>query len=499
MATEKPTQEKVVSAENHRNVYGPLMEAIMTPFIHITYTILIWIGLCVMDWVFGHPTGLIGYGYFALAALAYLPFSFLLITFIYSFAYKGESLPRRFDLMEKPRVAVLYTTYNDILPITLERTEEAIDYPADLWVLSDSDDPDAIEKEQSFGWWTWYTREDGRGGKCGMINDWLDEHGDEYDYFITMDADSIFDDGNITRLVEHAEHPSNQDIGVFQMLMEVHPALATTTFSRVIGRGVQWSTRFLPMVMKSVYGQNTYWGSNGLVRVEAVRDIGGYNEELLCEDFVLTTELDKAGWRAVIVDEYSYEGFPLDLHTLRTRTVRWVRANREMFSMLFTKNVSIGTRLNCITPLVFYMITPILLALVVLPLLVSNIGVGGGGSMWYAAAVFGFIFLHRMVAARDQPLKFIVTAILETLAILGMSLRVTYALLIPDDTWDPCSKEEQSFTWRESFRFMVPELLFGLVLLGSTIYTQSLAGDLLTGVWGVAFVSGPIILRYTSD
>lgn len=330
----------------------------LRPAMHITWVVVVWIGLCCIDWSFGHPITLLGYAYFVLAVLAYLPFSFLFVTFCYHFISDEYSVPRVWKLDENPQVAVLYTTYNDVMPCALEETQQAIEYPADLWILSDSDDPDAVAIEESFGWWTRFTRTTSRGGKGGILNDWMDMYGDDYEYIITLDADSILTTGNVTQLVEHAEHPSNSHIGVFQSLMKVSPTLATTRFSQIIGRGVQWSTRFQPLVMRAIYGQNSYWGSNALLRIDAIRESGGFEEELLCEDFILSTRLDRHGWTTLVIDAYSYEGFPLDLYALRTRTLRWVRANREMVSLLFSNDVSLGTRVNCCTPLAFYAVAP---------------------------------------------------------------------------------------------------------------------------------------------
>ncbi|WP_336344413.1 glycosyltransferase family 2 protein [Halalkalicoccus ordinarius] len=467
--------------------------------VHLGTVGVVWAVLAVVQWLLIGPRTFLDYTYLMLSTVAFLPFSLLLTNFVYHFAYAGETLDRKRLLDAGPNVAVLYTTYNDVLPGCLEETERAVEYPVDYWILSDSDDRTAIDTERKFGRWRRYTRENGRGGKCGIINDWLAEHGDEYEYFITLDADTMLAPGNVTRLVEHAEHPENADVGIFQTLKEVHPDLATTPFARIIGRGVKWSTRISPLVTKLVYGQNTYWGSAGLIRKRAVLDVGGYDEHLLCEDFVLTTKLDKAGWQTIVVDQRSYEGFPLDLHALRVRTVRWVRANRQMLPLLFSSDVSIGTRMNCLTPIMFYTVTPILLGLVVLATILPAFGDAAVPSAAFAALVFAFIFFHRGVVARRELRAFLATATLETLVVLGMSLRVTGALLLGRSVWIPSRKVSREFDWSESLQHTYPEVGFGLLLAGALIVRRHNPGlILLIGLWAGSFLSAPFILRYSS-
>lgn len=477
-----------------------IRDRLLRPRWHVVSIVLTWVLFVLAEWYLAGATTAVEYGFFALSSVAFVPFALLLTNFGYHFLYEGETLPRRsLDEGSTPRVAVCYTTYNDVIPLCLEQTAAAVEYPVDRWILTDSDDPAAIESEKTFGAWRRYTRETGRGGKCGIINDWLADHGDEYDYFLTLDADTMLAEGNVTRLVEHAEHPDNAGIGIFQSLKEVHPDLASTPFARIVGRGVKWSTRISPMVMKSVYRQNTYWGSGGLIRTDAVRDAGGYDERLICEDFVLTVKLDRAGWRTLVVDDRSYEGFPLDLHALRVRTVRWVRANRQMLPLLTERGVSAGTRLNVLTPVLFYAVTPVLLSLVVLAALFPRFGDGSLAALAFAAGVFAFIFLHRSVAAPGQFRAFLETAVLETLVVLGLSLRVSGALLFGRFEWVPSRKVTRSFDWPASLRQTLPEVAFGLLLVAVAALRDPTGGLVaVVGLWAVSFLAAPVILRYTS-
>lgn len=155
----------------------------------------VWTLLVVVEWLRVSPTTAVDYAYNALASIAFLPFALLLTNFVYHFAYPGETLPREPIGEEGPHVAVLYTTCNDLVPLCVERTAEAVEHPVGLWILSDSDVPEAIATDRRFDGWRRYTRGVSRGGKSGIINDWLADHGDGYEYFVTLDADTMLAPG----------------------------------------------------------------------------------------------------------------------------------------------------------------------------------------------------------------------------------------------------------------------------------------------------------------
>lgn len=134
-----------------------------------------------------------------------------------------------------------------------------------------------------------------------------------------------------------------------------------------------------------------------------------------------------------------------------------------------------------------------------LPLVFPTVGVGGLMSMSFGAGVFSFIFFHRLVVTHDTPIEYVVTATLETFTMLGMSLRVGYALVVANDSWNPSPKKAMGYTWTESVRVMVPELCVGcLLFVYACLTVDSLGSFVLIGVWSTSFVAGPFILRYMS-
>ena len=112
----------------------------------------------------------------------------LLIFFTFSFSLTFNK--RLFSLFLKPfplarldeapvrKVAVLYTTINDVVPECLERIEQT--QAVDVYVLDDSTDPhkrqivDSISADRGYA----ILRRDSRTGyKAGAINNWLGKYG----------------------------------------------------------------------------------------------------------------------------------------------------------------------------------------------------------------------------------------------------------------------------------------------------------------------------------
>ena len=131
---------------------------LLRPRAHVTVISSVWALLVTVEWILVAPTTVVDYAYYGLAAIAFLPFALLLTNFLYHFVYAGEALPRVSRNEETPRVAVLYTTYNDIVPYCVAQTANAVEYPVDFWMLSDSDVPEAIATELSFDDWRHFTR-----------------------------------------------------------------------------------------------------------------------------------------------------------------------------------------------------------------------------------------------------------------------------------------------------------------------------------------------------
>lgn len=459
-----------------------------------------------LEWARVRPESIMEYAYLALVAVTTVPLAILLVSAaVYAFA-RPRSLPRATP-PAWPRVAVLYTGFNDTLVFAIAETLRNLEYPsAEVWLLTDSNRPEAIANEAALPSSVRVFRRAGRrGGKAGAINDWLRGEGDRFEYVVPMDADAILRSGSLRALVEIAEHPANRGYAGFQSLMEVHPALAPSAFARILGRSVKWGTRIVALSNQWLFGQGMYWGSNALLRTASILSVGGWVEDNICEDFALTARLDAAGWPIALVDVYNYEGFPPDALSLRERTVRWCRANLSVAPSVFRVRTGFAVRLSVVTPILFYAMAPALLALLVLCLVAPPAASFYRTSGLTGVVLLAFVFFHRLIAVRNKLASlrgFAATLALETLVILGMSLRITWAIVVAPfrkALWVPSRKNVASLGWRQVIRASWPEVVFGGVLLALVADFQPPVMSVLpASVWILSFLATPWVLWVSS-
>lgn len=458
------------------------------------------------EWIRIGPSSLLEFVYLALLGVALVPISILLVSTV-AYLARGPMEFDRMPLATTPPVAILYVAFNDMLLESIHQTLENLECPeARVWLLSDSTDQVELAEERRLPATVQvFRRPDRRGGKAGAINDWLRAHGTEFSYVVPMDADAILAKGSLPKLLEIAEHPNNRRYAGFQTLMEVHPSMAPTPFARLLGRGVKWGTRIVPLANQRLFGQGMYWGSNALLRTQVVTAAGGWVEGNICEDFALTARLDAAGHPIALIDMYNFEGFPPDALSLRERTVRWCKANLSVAPSLFRMNTSFAVRLNVIMPILFYAMAPTLLALLVINVTAPPEVPLHRFSTALGATLLAFVVLHRLVLVprtRTSLSSFFATLAAETLVVLSMALRISWAfvdLLIHAPHWEPSRKRAQRLSAVAAIRASIPELAFGALLISLIgIYRSPLPSTVLASVWIASFVSAPAILWWSS-
>lgn len=466
----------------------------------MTFTLLVLEGLRV------EPATPIEFAYLSLLGIALVPLSILFVSTISYVVLRPESFPRA-RVPEWPKIAVLYVAYNDALLRPIQMTLQNLEYPeAEVWLLSDSTETEAIALEETLaGHVRVFRRPNRRGGKAGALNDWLKIHGSDVRYVVPMDADTILAPDSLRTMVEIAEHPDNERYAGFQTLMEVHPAVAPSAFARVLGRSVKWGCRIMPLANQRLFGQAMYWGHNALLRVDAVSAVGGWVEDNICEDFALTARLDAAGHPIALLDLYSYEGFPPDALALRERTVRWCKASLTVTPALFRAGTSFAVRLGIAIPILFYLMAPTLIALLLLSIVAPpNVALHRTSTV-LGVALLAFVFLYRLVVvppSRESLARFAVTLAVETLVVLGLTLRIAWSFVeffFRRSSWVPSRKEVRHLSGIESVRSSIPEVVFGaFVLVLIAAYPASLTSAAFSSVWIISFLSTPAILWLSS-
>jgi cellulose synthase/poly-beta-1,6-N-acetylglucosamine synthase-like glycosyltransferase len=234
------------------------------------------------------------------------------------------------DLSTAPRVALLYATMNDVVPECL--ASMAQDYPSDVYVLDDSTNPEAIgtvDRIASEKRYTVERRPKRRGYKAGAINDWLAKHWGSYDYIVLFDADSYLPPDWVRRALAYSEHPANGDVAIFQGMINIWNL--DTDFARALapmsklGRFV-WE-RNLANSMDAVF----CYGHNCMVRVSALKQVGGFVEGYVSEDFATAVSLSQRGWHSEFIPLHTYEAVPENIRGFIRRQSKWTRGSMEFW------------------------------------------------------------------------------------------------------------------------------------------------------------------------
>ena len=301
----------------------------------------------------------------------------------------------------RTRTALLLPVYNEPpgpIASALRVMAEALD-PADdvtIFILSDTQDALRLANEARFfpplasslsGVDTHYRhRSPNIGRKAGNIAAFCSDHGDEYDFAIILDADSLMTGQAIRALI--AALRDDPDAAVIQSVS--YPIGGTTLFARLQQFGARLGT---PL---SVAGQDrwqgrhgSYWGHNAILRLQPFMahatlpvlpgrpPMGG---EILCHDTIEAALLLQAGWDVRLATEIggSFETTPSNLVDHLARERRWCQGNLQHLRLVHRAGLRAASRVHIAMGILYYLATP--LGLLVSLLLLGNGLVPGPGS-----------------------------------------------------------------------------------------------------------------------
>jgi membrane glycosyltransferase len=235
----------------------------------------------------------------------------------------------------------------------------------DLFILSDSRDPQRIRAEEAVwarlrseagadGRVFYRNRLDNKGRKAGNIAEFCRRWGRHYAYFVVLDADSVMAGDTLVRLVQLME--ANPRAGLLQTLPQ--PVGGETMFARAL----QFAARLYGPVYAAGLsywfpGRGNYWGHNAIIRSEAFMTAAGLptlsgrpplGGEILSHDFVEAALLQRAGWSVWLVPELggSYEELPANLRGYLARDRRWCQGNLQHVRLLTAKGLTAVSRLH---------------------------------------------------------------------------------------------------------------------------------------------------------
>jgi hypothetical protein len=272
------------------------------------------------------------------------------------------------------RVAFLTTFVPGKEPLSMVRTtlQAAVRVrhtgPLDVWLLDEGDDPAARALCAELGVVHFtrggvahYNRRRGpfkARTKHGNYNAWLDAHGDDYDFFASVDTDHVPLPDYLERMLGYFRDP---DIA-FVVGPQVYG-----NYTRAVTKAAE-SQQFLfhALIQRAGnrYGCPMFVGTNNAVRVHAIRAVGGLADSVT-EDMATGFELHRATnpatgnrWRSVYTPDVLAVGEgPSSWTDFFNQQLRWSRGTYETLlrqCLRGPRRHQPGPRLNYGLMLAFY-------------------------------------------------------------------------------------------------------------------------------------------------
>lgn len=296
----------------------------------------------------------------------------------------------------------------------------ALDWPIDkleVLVLDDSTDETkdivdrevAARKKQGFNI-SVIRRLERVGYRAGALKNALQyTHGK---YLAVIDADFLLPKDFLERAVGAIE--TDPRIGIVQARWE-HVNREYSKYTEAFSLGID-AYHIVEQSARSALGIVNFNGSAGLLRTEAVRDVGGWSQDMLSEDIDISYRVQNKGWKTLYLRDLAVKGeIPPNMSAFRTQQGRWARGSvqcaRKFFSAVWSSPRTLVQKIEASIHLTYYMVIMwmFISLLVTVPLLALN-RFPTVSNIWYAA-VFGvctlssFALYYAAIKWQGQSLR----------------------------------------------------------------------------------------------
>jgi len=296
------------------------------------------IAIYVINWTI--PTSVAMY---LILSFFLVSFSFLLSKRLLAFFLKPYKLPKLDFLGKKPKVAILYTTMNDVVEECLRGINQS--YDSDVFVLDDSTDPNKrslVGRVANELGYVVLRRSERKGFKAGAMNNWFAKYGKNYDYVVVLDADSLLPSYWVEEALKYAEHPENRNIAIFQGLINIwnkdNKFVKVLAPLHKVGQDI-WEKK-LANYLDAVY----CYGHNVMIKVRALEEIGGFVSGYVSEDFATAVKLAERGYKCRFVPLNTYEAIPENVRGFVKRQNKWTKGSMEFFDFIKNSKISLSQK-----------------------------------------------------------------------------------------------------------------------------------------------------------
>jgi membrane glycosyltransferase len=389
-----------------------------------------------------------------------------------------------------------------------------------LYVLSDTSDAEiAGTEEMCFAalasrWReriavTYRHRALNTGYKAGNIRDFCERWGAQFDFAVTLDADSLMTSGAVLRLVRIMQ--ADPRLGILQGLVVGLPS--TSAFARVFQFGMRLGMR--SYTIGSAWWQGDcgpYWGHNAVLRLAPFiahcalpvlsRD-GTEDRHILSHDQIEAALMRAAGYdvRVLPEEDLGWEENPPSLIEFIRRDLRWCQGNMQYWRFLFLPGLKPVSRYQLALAILMFIGSPAWTGLLVLGTLAvafsdapaSFIRPDAGMALFVCVLVMWFS--PRIASAVDVLLHaelrrgfggaglFILNCVIETVySILlcpilwvGHTIFLTGLLFGREIGWIGQTRDDHAVPLTRALRSLWPHTLLGCAALGLLAITQPAA------------------------
>jgi len=212
------------------------------------------------------------------------------------------------------------------------------------------------------------------GYKAGNIREFCDQWGSEYDFAVTLDADSVMSADAVLRLVRIMQ--ADLKLGILQGLVVGLPS--TSAFARVFQFGMRLGMR--SYTIGSAWWQGDcgpYWGHNAVLRLRPFIDHcalpvlsndGVEDRHILSHDQIEAVLMRAAGYdvRVLPEEDLGWEENPPTLIEFIRRDLRWCQGNMQYWSFLSLPRLKPVSRYQLALAIVMFIGSPAWIGLFVL-------------------------------------------------------------------------------------------------------------------------------------
>jgi hypothetical protein len=287
--------------------------------------------------------------YSCLLELITFGFAYEATQIILTLFFKEIKLPFVGKLDSYPSVALICTTC-DNADINILNNFGLQTYPnLQIFILDDSKNEESKEVVDSLNFHV-IRRPHRNGYKGGSLNNWLTLQGDNYPYFVVVDADSVLSDDFVEKMIAYAEHPDNSDVAIFESLISAWNH--KNYFAHLLGT-LDPLVHQRKLCLDNRFKSTLSVGHNNLYRTSIIKLIGGFKEEYLAEDYATSIEVLRIKSLCMTVPVISFERLPENLLEFVGRQSRWTIQTFQL-SNLKVSQLSWYTRLSILMALHYY-------------------------------------------------------------------------------------------------------------------------------------------------